>query len=104
MTALKSQQVAATVTIDMLDLSGYGYYSGIGYALYWNRANLEVGRGGCYRTDAGEEAVGFTLYINDLLDQLPAEDAAPIKPIPYGTAAAEAAKLQAEGFVTVFTR
>lgn len=100
--ALEKAGVAATLTIDLLDLSGYGYYSGIGYALYWNKAGLEVGRGGCYPTASGEEAVGFTLYINDLLDQLPAEAAAPIKTIPYGTSAKEAAKLQAEGFVTVF--
>jgi ATP phosphoribosyltransferase regulatory subunit len=100
--ALAHQQVPATLTIDMLDLSGYGYYSGIGYALYWNEANLEVGRGGCYRTESGEEAVGFTLYINDLLDQLGAEEAAPVKHIPYGTPAADAAKLQAEGFATIF--
>ncbi len=100
--ALAKQKVAANFTIDMLDLSGYGYYSGIGYALYWNQANLEVGRGGCYRTEAGEEAVGFTLYINDLLDHLGAEDPAPIKTIPYGTPASDAAKLQEQGLVTVF--
>ncbi|MES2983819.1 MAG: ATP phosphoribosyltransferase regulatory subunit [Pseudomonadota bacterium] len=100
--ALQAQQVAANVTVDMLDLSGYGYYTGIGYALYWNAANIEVGRGGCYRTGSGEDAVGFTLYINDLLEQLPAEAPAPIKTIPYGTPAKEAAALQTQGFVTVF--
>ena len=101
--ALRVQEVAATVTIDMLDLSGYGYYNGISYALYWNKAGLEVGRGGCYRTAQGEDAVGFTLYINDLLEQLGGEESRPVKAIPYGTPAREAAKLQAEGFVTVFT-
>ena len=100
--ALAAQQVQAALSIDMLDLSGYGYYAGAAYTLYWNRAGLEVGRGGCYRTEAGEEAVGFTLYINDLLDQLPREDAAPVRMVPYGTPAREAALLQAEGFVTVF--
>lgn len=100
--ALAQQQVTATITIDVLDLTGYGYYTGIGYALYWNTAAIEVGRGGCYRTEAGEEAVGFTLYINELLDHLPAEEAATIKTIPHGTSTAEAAKLHAQGFVTVF--
>jgi ATP phosphoribosyltransferase regulatory subunit len=101
-TALAAQQVPARLSIDMLDLAGYGYYSGIGYALYWNAAQLEVGRGGCYRTAAGEDAAGFTLYINDLLDQLGSRDARPLKSIPYGTPAATAARLQAEGFVTVY--
>lgn len=100
--ALESQAVPAALTIDLLDLSGYGYYSGIGYALYWNQAGLEVGRGGCYRSASGEDATGFTLYINELLDKLPAEPAAPIKYIPHGTSAAEAAKLQAQGFVTIY--
>ena len=100
--ALEAAKVEATLTIDLLDLAGYGYYTGIGYALYWNKANIEVGRGGCYPTAGGEDAVGFTLYINDVLDKLPAEAAAPIKTIPHGTSAKEAAELQLQGFVTVF--
>ena len=100
--ALRAQSVAATITVDMLDLSGYGYYCGIGYALYWNQAGVEVGRGGCYDTTEGEKAVGFTLYINDLLEQLPAEPTAPVKVIPYGTPAREAARMQADGVITVF--
>lgn len=101
-TALGDSGVEATLTIDLLDLSGYGYYTGIGYAMFWNKAGIEVGRGGCYRAANGEDAVGFTLYINDLLDQLPAEPAAPTKTIPHGTSAKDAAALQAKGFVTVF--
>ncbi len=100
--ALQAQQVQANVTIDMLDLSGYGYYNGISYALYWNKAGIEVGRGGCYQTAHGEEAVGFTLYINDLLELLGGEDPRPVKRIPYGTPAAEAEKLHKDGFITVF--
>ncbi len=100
--ALSEAKVPATLTIDLLDLSGYGYYSGIGYAMFWNQTGLEVGRGGCYPTLSGEDAVGFTLYINDLLDQLPAEPAAPVKTILYGTSAKDAEALQTQGFVTVF--
>lgn len=100
--ALTTQNVTATLTIDLLDLSGYGYYNGIGYAIYWNKAGIEVGRGGCYLTSNGEQAVGFTLYINDLLDKLPAEAPAPIKTIPYGTPARDVAELQKQGFVTIF--
>ncbi|MFM9889455.1 MAG: ATP phosphoribosyltransferase regulatory subunit [Rickettsiales bacterium] len=100
--ALKQQAVTATLTIDLLDLSGYGYYHGIGYALYWNAPGIEVGRGGVYRTGDGAEAVGFTLYINDLLDHLPVEPAPEVKTLAPGTPAKEAAALQAQGFVTVF--
>ena len=100
--SLRTQQVNANVTIDILDLSGYGYYAGIGYAMFWNSAGIEVGRGGCYLAATGEQAVGFTLYINDLLDKLPSDEAAPIKPIAHGTSMKEAAALHAQGFVTVF--
>lgn len=100
--ALAAHRLHATLTIDLLDLSGYGYYHGIGYALYWNKAGIEVGRGGCYRASSGKEAVGFTLYLNELLDHLPTESSAAVKRIPYGTAAAEAEALQKQGFITVF--
>lgn len=100
--ALSTAKVSATLTIDLLDLAGYGYYSGIGYAMFWNKAGIEVGRGGCYATDGGEHAVGFTLYINDVLGHLPPEAPALIKTIPHGTSTAEAAALQAQGFVTIY--
>lgn len=100
--ALTAQQVEADITIDMLDLSGYEYYCGIGYAIYWQSPAIEVARGGCYRTTSGEQAVGFTLYIDDLLEHLPAEPTATIVKLPYGTPAAEAARKQAEGFVTIY--
>ena len=100
--ALDKQQVKARISIDILDLSGYGYYSGISYALYWNKAGLEVGRGGCYQTDSGEHAVGFTLYINELLERLPVPALLPITIIPYGTPAQDASALQEQGVITVF--
>lgn len=100
---LGTYQLAATLTIDLLDLTGYGYYHGIGYTLYWNTPGIEVGRGGVYRTADGAEAVGFTLYINDALDHLPREAAAPVKSIAYGTKLSDAAALQAQGYVTEFT-
>lgn len=100
--ALAVRQVNATVTIDLLDLAGYGYYNGIGYTLYWNTGGIEVGRGGCYRTERGEHAVGFTLYINEVLEHLPAEKALPVKTIAATTPAAEAEALQRQGFITVY--
>lgn len=99
--ALKKQKVDAALTIDLLDLSGYGYYNGVGYAMFWSKGGIEVGRGGCYPAGK-EDAVGFTLYINDLLEELPAEKAPAVKKIPYGTSTKDAAKLQEEGYVTIF--
>lgn len=100
--ALAAQEIDAIVTIDLLDLAGYGYYTGPGYAIYWDTPAIEVGRGGCYRTNSGEDAVGFTLYINEVLDKLSHEKPASVVAIPLGTPAAAAARLQAEGFVTMY--
>lgn len=99
--ALATHKLAASITIDLLDLSGYGYYQGVGYAIYWNQPGIEVGRGGCYRAASGEEAVGFTLYLNDLLEHLPAGDAPKIQQLEPGATLEEAAILQAQGFVTL---
>lgn len=101
--ALEPYRLDATLTIDLLDLSGYGYYHGVGYGIYWNRTSHEIGRGGVYRAPGDEEAVGFTLYVNDLLDHLATEAALRIKHVPYGTPAAETDALQAQGYVTVFS-
>lgn len=98
--ALRAQQCDAAVTIDLLDLRGEGRYHRAGYSLYWQSQGIEVGRGGVYRSDAGEEAVGFTLYLNELLERLPAEALPQIRDIPAETSAAEAAKLHALGIVT----
>lgn len=100
--ALTAQKIDADITIDVLDLAGYEYYCGMGFTMYWQDPAIEVARGGCYQTNTGEEAVGFTLYIDDLLEHLPDEKAPPVAKIPYGTPIAEAVKKQAEGFVTVF--
>lgn len=99
---LTKMQVNATLTVDLLDLSGYGYYTGIGYAMFWNQAGIEVGRGGCYPTSTGEDAVGFTLYINDALDHLPADAAPQTRSIAKDTSASKAAELQAQGYITVY--
>ncbi len=57
----------AQTHLDALDNSYGDYFSGIGFAIYANEQAVEIGRGGRYQTPEGEEAVGFTLYIEDIL-------------------------------------
>ena len=102
--ALAHHQVNAVVTIDLLDLAGYGYYTGAGYSIYWNETGIEVGRGGCYRAASKEDAVGFTLYINELLDKLGGEQAATQVAVPIGTPIAALEALHNEGYITPYAQ
>lgn len=99
--ALERRKLPARITLDLVDMSGYGYYAGAGFALFLNQPALELGRGGAYRTPAGEAAVGFTLYANDMLALLPPVKELPVKILPAETPAEEAAALQAQGFITM---
>ena len=71
-----TQQVQAVhpeveITIDLADLSGWGYYSGMRFALYDARANDALVRGGRYDAVGAlfgrrRPAVGFSLDLKDL--------------------------------------
>lgn len=89
------------LTIDPTDHRGFEYHTGITFSLLGRRISGEFGRGGRYVNQAGEEATGFTLYLNTVLAALPA----PIVPkrvfLPAGTTAAAAAGLREQGWVTI---
>lgn len=87
------------ITIDPLELRGFGYYSGLSFSLYLRSARIELGRGGRYITDQGESATGFTLYAEDLLPCLAAPADATHVLLAAGTSEAEAAALRAQGYV-----
>ena len=55
------------VSIDVLEIRGFSYYSGISFSLFSTEHGVELGRGGRYTTALGEEATGFTLYIDDVV-------------------------------------
>ncbi|MBW8728982.1 MAG: ATP phosphoribosyltransferase regulatory subunit [Inquilinus limosus] len=91
------------VTVDFVEHRGFEYHTGVAFTLFARGARGEVGRGGRYRADGleGEEATGFTLYMDTVL-----RAATPPKTprrvfLPRGTAPAEGAALRAEGYVTI---
>lgn len=65
--SLAMRGITIPTTIDILEMRGFGYYSGIAFSLFLRNPAIEIGRGGHYTTDTGEEAVGFTFYIDDIL-------------------------------------
>ena len=90
-----------SITVDATESQGYSYHSGVGFAIFVAGVAYEVGRGGRYQIE-GEEATGFTLYVETLRSLLPAEEPAPKVLVGNNTGKAECEKLQAEGYVTLY--
>lgn len=88
------------VTLDPTELHGFEYQSWFGFSLFSGHASGEIGRGGSYRI--GEEpAVGFSAYIDPLIDAGLAQGERRRLFLPIGTLPQKAAALRAEGWVAV---
>ncbi|MDI9313933.1 MAG: ATP phosphoribosyltransferase regulatory subunit [Hydrotalea sp.] len=59
----------AKLTIDLTELLGFDYKTGFAFTLFDQQNNATVGRGGHYMAGA-EEAVGFSLYLDNLLPMI----------------------------------
>lgn len=90
-----------SLTIDATESRGAGYHSGIGFSIFVPGIASEVGRGGRYRIE-NTEATGFTLYVETLLDILPAPARAKRILISEGIAAKNTDRLRDEGYVLVY--
>ncbi|WP_420136573.1 ATP phosphoribosyltransferase regulatory subunit [Sphingomonas sp.] len=93
------------LTLDPTERHGFEYQSWIGFSLFGGGLAGEIGRGGSYTIVHGdgqeETAVGFSLFIDPLVDiGLGVE---PVRRVflPIGHDAARAAALRAEGWTTV---
>jgi ATP phosphoribosyltransferase regulatory subunit len=95
----------ARITLDPTERHGFEYQTWIGFSLFADGVRGEVGRGGSYvvcHADGREEAaVGFSLYLDPLIEATVAE--APLRRIflPLGTPPATGAELRAQGWTTV---
>jgi ATP phosphoribosyltransferase regulatory subunit len=95
----------ATLTLDPTERHGFEYQSWFGFTLFAEGYAAAVGRGGTYsitRPDGSQEAAtGFTLYPDALIDgDLPEGENKRLF-LPLGTDAAKAARMRAEGWITV---
>ncbi|MEO1167498.1 MAG: ATP phosphoribosyltransferase regulatory subunit [Pseudomonadota bacterium] len=95
----------ATITLDPTERHGFEYQSWLGFSLFGADIAGEIGRGGSYTicsADGGEEpAMGFSLYLDPLVDAgLGAKDKRRLF-LPLGTDTALAKRLRSEGWRTV---
>jgi ATP phosphoribosyltransferase regulatory subunit len=90
-----------TLTVDPLEHRGFEYHTGVGFSLFAPSARGELGRGGRYQSSAGDPSTGFSLYLDAVLQAVPAATSHPRIYLPIGTERARAVSLRAEGWITV---
>jgi ATP phosphoribosyltransferase regulatory subunit len=88
------------VTLDPTERHGFEYQTWFGFSLFADGIQGEVGRGGAYRI-GDEAAVGFSVYVDPLVDAGLARGERRRLFVPFGTDATTAARLRSEGWVTV---
>jgi len=93
------------VTLDPTERHGFGFQSWVGFAIYAPGVRGEVGRGGAYgitHPDGRREpAVGFSLYVDALVDAGLGVATPRRLLLPPGTSRTTAAKLRQSGWSTV---
>ncbi len=94
-----------TLTIDPTERHGFEYQTWIGFSLFGHGLSGEIGRGGSYTVvhpDGREErAIGFSVYIDPLVDVgLGVVDRKAVF-LPLGTDPALAAKLRGDDWITI---
>jgi ATP phosphoribosyltransferase regulatory subunit len=107
--AARAQQQGVNVVLDLADLNGYGYHTGVQFAVYVQGLTSSLLRGGRY--DAVGEvfgraraATGFSLDLRTLASLLPTRNPMPAVLAPWtddADLAGVIAQLRAEGNVVV---
>ena len=94
-----------SVTLDPTERHGFEYQTWLGFSLFGAGLMAEVGRGGAYLVTHGdgrqEAAVGFSLYVDGLVDMGLGQEARMRVLLPPGTPADVGPALRAQGWITV---
>ena len=98
---IRAGDPALSLTLDPTDHRGFEYHSGVTFSLLGRGIAGEFGRGGRYVNQSGEDATGFTLYLDSLMAAVPAPKPARRILLPRGASAEAAQRLRAEGWVTL---
>jgi ATP phosphoribosyltransferase regulatory subunit len=89
------------VTLDPTERHGFEYQTWLGFSLFGAGLMAEVGRGGAYLVGTSEPAIGFSLYVDGLVDLGLGQEAQRRVLLPAGTSAAQGADLRRQGWITV---
>ena len=89
-----------TLTIDPVENRGFKYHTGVTFAFFAKGVRGELGSGGRYKTN-GEQATGFTLFMDTVLRAVKAPEPRRRVYLPAGTPKDQGAELRSEGWVTI---
>ena len=99
------QDAKLGVTVDPGETRGFAYQTWIGFSLFAKGIRGEVGRGGAYairKPEGGEEpAVGFSLYLDGLVEAGQGVEVMPRLYLAYGTPVQDVTRLREEGWAVV---
>ena len=94
-----------SVTLDPTERHGFEYQTWLGFSLFGAGLMAEVGRGGAYTVAHGdgrqEAAIGFSLYVDGLVDLGLGQEARTRVLLPVGTSADIGAELRQQGWITM---
>ncbi len=103
--ALADGMNGVSVTLDPTERHGFEYQTWLGFSLFGAGLMAEVGRGGAYtvaHADGRQEAaIGFSLYVDGLVDLGLGQEARTRVLLPVGTSADIGAELRQQGWITV---
>lgn len=103
--ALVAALAGITITLDPTERHGFEYQTWIGFSLFGDGVAGEIGRGGAYDIvtpdGATEAAMGFSLYVDALVDAGLGVEAPRRVLVPLHTDPAIGAALRAQGWSTV---
>ena len=100
---VKQANPGVAMTIDPVENRGFEYHTGVSFTVFAKSVRGELGRGGRYRAGdgGGEDATGFTLYTDTILQALPEPPAPRRIYVPFDVDGMAAQRLRSEGWITV---
>ena len=81
-TSLNTIIPSVSITIDPLDMQGYGYHTSVSFSIFGAGLKGAIARGGAYVTGYDEKAMGLSVYMERVLRALPAPQQSPVIYIP----------------------
>ena len=96
-TSLAKLNPVLSITLDPLDMQGYGYHTTVSFSIFGVGLKGAIARGGAYVTGYEEKAMGLSIFMERVLRGLPAPQQTPVVYIPAAVDLVEGLQLVERG-------